>query len=54
MLLDDGVSVVYTSILENSTYGFNNQTYDFQMIVAENALEGNQPNTAYYFFVELI
>ncbi len=54
LLLADGSSLIYTSLLENSTYGYNNQYYDFQMIVAENALEGNQPNTPYYFYVELI
>ena len=54
ILLTDGSNLVYTSLLENSTYGFDNQTYDFQMVVAENALEGSQPNTPYYFYVELI
>jgi hypothetical protein len=54
ILLTDGSSLIYSSVLENSTYGFDNQTYDFQMIVAENALEGSQPNTPYYFYVELI
>ncbi len=54
VLLKDSSSIVYASLLENSTYGFNNQSYDFQMIVAENALEGAQSNTAYYFYVELV
>ena len=54
VLLEDGSWLVYTSLLENSTYGFDNNSYDFQMIVAENALQGSQPNEAYYFYVELI
>lgn len=54
ILLTDGNSLVYASLLENGTHGYNNQTYDFQMILAENAAEGPQPSTAYYFYVELI
>jgi len=54
VLLSDGPNIIYASILENSTYGFNNQTYDFQMILPENALEGQQQATAYYFYIELI
>ncbi|MBS3142879.1 hypothetical protein J4464_05835 [Candidatus Woesearchaeota archaeon] len=54
ILLSDRGNLIYTSLLENATYGFNNQTYDFQMIVAENALQGSQPSTPYYFYIELI
>ncbi len=54
VLLTDGENLVYGSLLENRIAGFNNQSYDFQMIVAENALPGEQANTEYYFYVELI
>ncbi len=54
VLLTDNSNLIYVSLLENATYGFNNQTYDFQMIVAENAQQGEVPNTAYYFYIELI
>ena len=54
LLLTDGNNLIYASLLEDSQYGFDNQTYDFQMIVAENAALGQQPNEAYYFYVELI
>jgi hypothetical protein len=53
LLLTDGTNIIFTSLLENNAYGFNNQTYDFQMILPGIALEGDQPNTAYYLYVEL-
>ena len=55
MLLHDGVNMIYATILENNTMGYTpNQTYDFQMIVPEVALESWASSTAYYFYVELI
>ncbi len=50
ILLDDDGSLVYTTLLENSVYGFDFGQYDFQMIVAER--ETGQP-TPYYFYIEL-
>jgi hypothetical protein len=52
-LLSDGTSLIYSSILENGAYGFDNSNYDFQMIVAENSI-ADTPSTPYYFYVELI
>lgn len=46
-------SVIYTSILRNNEFGFNNQTWDFELIVGENGHNGNIAVTAYYFYVEL-
>ncbi|MBI4438377.1 hypothetical protein HY640_00425 [Candidatus Woesearchaeota archaeon] len=46
-------NVVFASILEQDAYGFNNRTYDFQMIVPEIGLPTWTSSTAYYFFVEL-
>lgn len=54
VLLTDGASLIYAALLEDSKQGFDSNLYDFQMIVADNALEGKQPNTPYYFYVELI
>ena len=55
MLLHDGGYMVYTTLLENDTMGYTpSQTYDFQMIVPENGLDGWASSTAYYFYVELI
>lgn len=51
VLLADSVSnIVYASLIDVNTQGFDNETYDFQGIVAED--EGSGPNT-YYFYVEL-
>lgn len=46
-------NVVYATPLENDEYGFDNNTYDFQMIVPENGLPGFTSSTGYYFYVEL-
>ena len=58
VLLYDGTddtngNIVYASLLENNIYGFNNKTYDFQMIIPENGQLGWSSSTAYYFYVEL-
>ncbi len=45
--------IIYASPLEQDLYGFDNSTYDFQMIVPENGQAGWQSSTAYYFYVEL-
>jgi hypothetical protein len=58
VLLYDGTNetngnIVYTSLIEQNTFGYNNQTYDFQMIIPENGQPGWSSATAYYFYVEL-
>jgi hypothetical protein len=53
VLLYDGANMVYTSILEQDKPGFDNSTYDFQMIVPENGLSTWSSSIAYYFYVEL-
>ena len=45
--------VVYATPLEQDAYGFDNSTYDFQLIVPENGLPSFSSSTAYYFYVEL-
>ena len=48
-----GGSIIYASILEQDANGFDNQTYDFQMIVPENGEATFTGSTAYYLYVEL-
>jgi hypothetical protein len=54
VLLSEGSSLIYASLLEDSAYGFNNQTYDFQMIVPEIGLDGSHASVPYYLYLELI
>jgi len=46
-------SVIFTSILNSDTLGFDNKTYDFEMLVLENGHGTDVSTTPYYFFVEL-
>lgn len=53
ILLKDGSSnLIYTTLVNASTIGYNNNKYDFQMIVAENEYQVSP--TTYYLYVELI
>jgi hypothetical protein len=67
VVLEDGTTdqlsgdLIFASIIENSSVGFNNATYDFQIILPQygQVLKGTadndiKPNIAYYFYVELI
>ncbi|HIH23979.1 TPA: hypothetical protein HA251_03000 [Candidatus Woesearchaeota archaeon] len=51
VLLDDTQRIVYTTLLENKARGYNNQSFDFQMIVAESDI--NPTPSPYYFWAEL-
>jgi hypothetical protein len=58
MALYDGTNltngnVVFSTILELDKYGYNNQTYDFQMLLPERGIDGWSSSTAYYFYLEL-
>lgn len=46
-------SVVFASLLENDTLGFNAKSHDFEMLVLENGHGVDVSTTTYYFFVEL-
>lgn len=46
-------NIIFATPLEQDAYGFDNNTYDFQMIVPENGLPTWTGSTAYYFYVEL-
>ncbi|MBT3464197.1 hypothetical protein HOD20_01350 [archaeon] len=55
VLLYDGASLVYASLVENNHLGYRNDsstTYDFQMIMAENAT-ASAINIPYFFYLEL-
>jgi hypothetical protein len=59
VILYDGTNetngnIIYATPLEQDAYGFDNNTYDFQMIVPEIALPSWTGSTGYYFYVELI
>lgn len=59
VLLYDGTNttngaLVYAAILEQDVQGFDEDIYDFQMIVAENGGQGFDSATPYYFYAELI
>jgi hypothetical protein len=58
VILYDGTNetngnIIYATPLEQNLYGFDNNTYDFQMIVPEVGLATWTSSTAYYFYVEL-
>jgi len=44
-------NLIYTAIVLDSTLGYDNSHYDFQMIVAEDS--STTSNIAYYFYVEV-
>ncbi len=47
-------NVIYASIINASTTGYNNEIYDFQMILPEVGLTSWESSTAYYFYAELV
>lgn len=52
ILLEDSMNrMVYSTVIESSVLGFDNNPYDFQMIVADD--ESTLSATPYYFYVEL-
>jgi hypothetical protein len=53
MALYDSTSIIYATILESNLTGYDNQAYDFQMLVPENGSQGFTGATAYYLYVEL-
>lgn len=54
VLLTDTANTVYSTILDATPEtGFNNLSWDFQLLVGENGKPGNEGVTPYYFYVEL-
>ncbi|MBD3203365.1 hypothetical protein GF327_03665 [Candidatus Woesearchaeota archaeon] len=52
VLLTDKTNLIYTTLLHDEEQGFNFKNYDFQMIVPEKDLPGEQ-STPYFFWIEL-
>ncbi len=53
VLLHDGTNMIYTSFVEENTYGYRNgTTNDFQMILPDDAVSTNA-TIPYFFYVEL-
>jgi hypothetical protein len=58
VILYDGTNtsngnIIFATPLERDAHGFDNNTYDFQMIVPEVGLATWASSTAYYFYAEL-
>ena len=53
ILLQEGSTAIYTTIISPETIGYDGNTYDFQMIVPEDGSLGNTDTTTYYFYVEI-
>lgn len=53
LLSDNSSNILYTTIIEGDTHGFDGRVTDFQLMVGENEHDGNDGPTTYYFFVEL-
>lgn len=50
--LQENSNIIYSTILEDNVVGFDNNEYDFQMIVPERTDSGTG-STAYYLYLEL-
>lgn len=46
-------NIIYATLINDSTPGFDGGTYDFQLLVGENEHTGSIGVTTYYFWVEL-
>jgi hypothetical protein len=46
-------NLIYVALVEDEQRGFDNQSYDYQMILPENTDQG-KPSETYYFYIELI
>jgi hypothetical protein len=53
ILLSDSSLMLYTSILDPGTIGFDGSNYDFEMLVGENGHNDNTAPTTYYFYIEI-
>ena len=51
LLQDPSSRVVFATIIDDDSNGYDNSPYDFQLIIPENA--ANATPTTYYFFTEL-
>ncbi len=51
--LNSRTAIIYAAILENRAIGYDNNTYDFQMIVPDNGASGFSGVIPYYLYVKL-
>jgi hypothetical protein len=51
LTINNTETIIYASIIHANTYGFNNKTWDFQMIVGDNG--DDSLTTTYNFYIEL-
>lgn len=47
-------NLIYMSIIENNSFGYNGQNYDFQMILPQQGFKGDVAIVPFYFYVELV
>ena len=53
MALYTDPSIVYATVMEPGSVGYNGEKYDFQAIVPDNGSPGFSGSTAYYLYIEL-
>jgi len=53
IILFDDTDIIFATEIENDVVGYDNSTYDFQMIVPDYGNESISGNVAYYLYVEL-
>lgn len=53
VILWDGDSIIFASLLKRDAFGFDNRTHDFEMMVLEDGHGTNINPTNYYFYIEL-
>ncbi len=53
VVLSDSSSIVYSTLIEDMADGYDENDYDFQMLVPENGAQGFEGATAYYLYVEV-
>jgi len=53
LLVSGGTDLVFASLLEDSTSGFDGRAHDFEMLVLDNGHNGDTSPTTYYFYAEL-
>ncbi len=53
VLLHDGTTTVFASLLEDNMNGFDSASHDFEMLVLEDGHSGDTSTTPYFFYVEL-
>lgn len=51
LLQDSSSNLIFTTLINSSSQGFDNRPYDFQILVPESAVKVNA--TTYYFYTEL-